>query len=101
MKVKHVKELLDKMQTRNKDYIFIERCYEMGKVGMPIHPSGMSKLEKLADKKGIKFRPTKLQSLIYRIKMWWWLESPIAQLHMRKYKNFLSNYEPKTSRLRK
>jgi hypothetical protein len=90
MKVNKLQELLSRMRKDNKDRYFVEYCLMYGLTGQPISPTHYHKLEKLMDKKGIKFRPSKLSSFIYRIKLWWWLESPVAKIHMRRH---LHDYE--------
>jgi hypothetical protein len=96
MKVKHVQELLNRTQKTSKDYVFVETCLSFGWSNIPISPSWLSRLEKLMNKKGIKYQPSWFERLKNRFTLWWHLESPYALWSTRKYKDiFTSTYTDK------
>lgn len=84
MKIEHARQLFKKPLTES-EFMHVTLCVE----SQLISSSQMKRLEDIADKYGVKWRPNIIEKIFWRIRLWWWLYGKdLLPWERRKSENF-------------
>ena len=77
MKIKQVRELLNKMNRNNKDYFFVLMMLGLGEMGALVSPKQVDRLKELMDKKKIDYKPKfwEWDRYVRLLKFWWYMRA--------------------------
>ena len=82
---------MNRINKRNKYYIYVEYALNAGFNHIPISLNLLHLLEKMMDKKRINYRRTWFERIKLRITFWWLIDNPWANYQMNKKYGHLSS----------